>query len=273
MLEYQFTELDNDYITLWSRNFYSDYHCNFEQELETLAEMGQINAIQKWYQLHFVGDNQVIDKIAQSLDNAEDFNEVYAKGLYLFKTPEIQKQYYSLRSGIGYCLYAAKGNKDRGVASEYSADALKLSAEIMGLAPVKLYDRAYNIALDWGKAGKNGVMFERANEILDTIATYHPLPKQQMKLQSQTLGFNKKIRRVLWDEYAALVKQNPEHTFADSPVLSFYLAKSYQCFRDNPVSEKKYRQIASIFEELAQRPYSEEFAQRLSEKRAEAGDN
>ena len=78
MLEYNFNELDNDFITLWSH--YCLYHdtAAIINPLRQLAHKGQINAIQCWYLLKKDDEqDEVIDKIVDSF-YGDSFNEALA---------------------------------------------------------------------------------------------------------------------------------------------------------------------------------------------------
>ena len=78
MLEYDFNQLDDDFITLWS-NFvlYHDTSAIIEP-LQRLAEKGQVNAIQCWYLLKKPEQqNQIIDSIVDGY-YGDAFNEALA---------------------------------------------------------------------------------------------------------------------------------------------------------------------------------------------------
>ena len=49
MLEYEFDNLDDQFVTIWSKYFLYQDESLIIKDLETLAEMGQINAVQSWY--------------------------------------------------------------------------------------------------------------------------------------------------------------------------------------------------------------------------------
>ena len=70
MLEYDFNELDNDFVTLWSKKIVSGEDTLIFKDLTKLAELGQINAIQSWYLLAKDNDdNAVIDNNVENLGN------------------------------------------------------------------------------------------------------------------------------------------------------------------------------------------------------------
>ncbi len=71
MLEYGFNELDNDFVTLWSKKIVSGEDTIIFRDLTKLAELGQINALQSWYLLAKDNDdNAVIDNIVDNLGNS-----------------------------------------------------------------------------------------------------------------------------------------------------------------------------------------------------------
>ena len=92
MLENDFGELDNDFITLWSRFLLS---ANFEifKQIEKLAELGQINAVQSYYHKNSRGVNNTIDKIVESY-NGTDFNELLAMSNANVRNEYIEKQLF-----------------------------------------------------------------------------------------------------------------------------------------------------------------------------------
>ena len=77
MIEYDFNELDNDFITLWSKFLLTNDKKAIIDGIEALAEMGQINAVQSWYLINQGTQNKNIDKILSSY-NGSNFNEYLA---------------------------------------------------------------------------------------------------------------------------------------------------------------------------------------------------
>ena len=88
MLEKNLNELDNDFITLWSK-YLTTGNLNLDT-LTRLAELGQVNAIQEYYlnEEDAMFPNHTIAKNCEKLGN--DFNGRYAKacGNYLINTRE-----------------------------------------------------------------------------------------------------------------------------------------------------------------------------------------
>lgn len=78
MLEYDFNQLDDDFITLWSKFMLSYEKDDIIVPLEQLAEKGQINAIQQWYiWKNPEHRNKNIDDIVKGFTKGT-FNEAYA---------------------------------------------------------------------------------------------------------------------------------------------------------------------------------------------------
>lgn len=73
MLEYKFTELDNDYITLWSNFILNQDYSLIKGKMIALAELGQINAIQTWVMMR--EKEEINDKIQKYVD------EIYSKDI------------------------------------------------------------------------------------------------------------------------------------------------------------------------------------------------
>lgn len=66
MLETNFNELDNDYVTLQSNMLLHGYTHEYKKNIEKLAELGQKNAIQQW--LLFKGINEHNEIIKKHID-------------------------------------------------------------------------------------------------------------------------------------------------------------------------------------------------------------
>lgn len=78
MIEYNFNDLDNDFITLWSNYLLYDDTSSIMAPLKELAELGQINAIQCWYLLK--KEDETSEKIENRVAEfyGDSFNEALA---------------------------------------------------------------------------------------------------------------------------------------------------------------------------------------------------
>lgn len=84
MIEYDFDELDNDFITIWSNYILYQDKGRIIGPLTMLAEKGQINAIQSWYLLKEASEqNETIEKIVDNY-KMDNFNQMHAVANRLF---------------------------------------------------------------------------------------------------------------------------------------------------------------------------------------------
>ena len=96
MLEHDFTELDNDFITLWSKYIVMGEQCAIYDELTKLAELGQINAVQSWYLFANPDvNNPVIDAHLQKYGKGP--NELLAKAHYYYHKERITEDEETIR--------------------------------------------------------------------------------------------------------------------------------------------------------------------------------
>ncbi len=84
MLEKDFTSIDDDFITLWSRFCIKEeknphsYNQEILRDLSTLSNLGQINAMQSIQLFYFTKTNKTkenINKILIKLDGDMDYND------------------------------------------------------------------------------------------------------------------------------------------------------------------------------------------------------
>ncbi|MDE6583518.1 MAG: hypothetical protein K2K31_02590, partial [Clostridia bacterium] len=101
MIEKDFTELDNDFITVWSKFILSSKKQlrSIKHDIERLAELGQVNAVQSYYLFLKQDDksNEIIDKIVEGYPDT-DFNYLQAKTNKLMKEENYEeycKQFYN----------------------------------------------------------------------------------------------------------------------------------------------------------------------------------
>ena len=127
MLEYGFNELDNDFVTLWSKKIVSGEDTLIFKDLTKLAELGQINAMQSWYLLAKDNDdNAVIDNNVSNLGNSGanellaiahkdyfkndrlsqmcEYDEIHSLGYYI-RTDDEDREMNYLKQKIQYSPY------------------------------------------------------------------------------------------------------------------------------------------------------------------------
>ena len=73
MLYRDFNELDNDYITIWSRLYCGVSMDEIKKYIRPLAELGQVNAVQNFYLLRGKGEFiPKVEKLFAAVDTAKD---------------------------------------------------------------------------------------------------------------------------------------------------------------------------------------------------------
>ncbi len=95
MLENNFNELDDDFITLWSRQFISKDATQVEKEMEKLAELGQVNAITAYYTLTGRAGKPTNARIDMKTDEkaySRNFNHILANAYKLYATDPCGKE-------------------------------------------------------------------------------------------------------------------------------------------------------------------------------------
>lgn len=60
-------KINRDFITIWSKFLLTNYYGAIKDDLEQLAQDGNVDAISAWYGFNGIGQNKQIDKNAQSL--------------------------------------------------------------------------------------------------------------------------------------------------------------------------------------------------------------
>ena len=86
MIEKNVTQLDQDFITVWSKYFLNDFDdSDIQEEIKLLAEQGQLNAIHSWYLANKIGDNYTIDNQIINLmhKGSHTYDELWTISTYL----------------------------------------------------------------------------------------------------------------------------------------------------------------------------------------------
>lgn len=240
MLEYKFTELDDDFITLWS-NFIL-YHDTslIIGPLKEIAEKGQINAIQCWYLLKKVDEeSQIIDSIVDSY-YGDSFNEslaianrIHDKTRHELKELLEQIAHYH---ELGVRKYEAD-LADQGIeqTNDYFKKRNDLINEYKLTEYAKQLEKAAYLTEETCKSTKSCFVFERLFELYKG----NPLILDNDRISR---GDHNHIRKALRKR----IKEEPDH-----PSALFSLGKSLSFFAKNEKEEMEGTQILS---KLAKRP-------------------
>ena len=173
MLEYNFGELDNDFITLRSK-FYLTHNINLaKNETEKLAELGQINAINSYFGTFNREEQFLNSKIMETIDNLsdEDFNYVFAKSCkYLLREDEKFKELATKIKKLSNDNYNYEIDLSVFLESEelpllHSKEIEKLKQEIAELNFYKTAKKAIKMAMEKYKITHNALILEREAEM------------------------------------------------------------------------------------------------------------
>ena len=269
MIEYDFSELDRDYITLWSKMAIEENRDSYFEELEVLAEMGQINAIQSWYHMHDVGENPKIDAIASAMDSEDDFNQLYAKGLYLSKTPEIKAEYDELVQKFESMLTGEETYKD-GHLIGGTKEAEELLHKIVKLPHIAKISSACKLAEKCGADTNDPIFNQRATEIFTQVIKWYPLPYGKRELKYKYRQFSHAIQLRLSARYPKTQKE--KNAMKNFEQYLYYLVRSFEGFDENLQIMECATNTAEDLRELSERKYSKVFAKKLKQAGIESGE-
>ena len=246
MLEYDFNELDDDFITLWANYILWNDASRIIEPLERLAEMGQINAIQCWYLLKKHDETNIkIDAIVNAYRGGS-FNEelAIAHREYDKLKPELEElseqvAYYQEQ---GEALFKRCWNGGYGYSlpddqNEYYIARDRMLEEYKNTEYAKhLVLAAYAVENACSNT-KRATVFERWFEIYAS----NPIILDNDRIEKKTV---KKARKILKNH----VKDNPDDARA-----KFALAKNLIFFSDKA---KEQIEGAEILTDLSKRPLS-----------------
>lgn len=247
MLEYEVNELDNDFITCWCKYLLAGYNDSIVNDLEKLAEKGQINAIQNWYLFKDKGDNEKIDTI---LDNLSDlsYNDVFSK-IRCYGTDDktmnrINELYEYMDEEDPY-LHSDKRLSDRAKEARREFDNIKI---------VKIYLSAIREAVSIAKRTNNYVLLEIANEMLqefnDDLLNSEIMYSRDVLYQ--IYKNNKIVIKGIIKSLKQTKKKDIKELISNNPATVFTLVKAILLFNEN----HKYKKDAiEMLKELSSREY------------------
>ena len=247
MLEYKVHELDNDFITCWCKYLLAGYNESTINELEKIAEKGQINAIQNWYLFKDKGDNKTIDLVLDSLSDIS-YNDILAKirchGTDDKTIDRLHEIYQYIDEPNPYM--GSTGLTDR---------AKKARNEFANTKIIRLYLGAINESAAIAKRTDNYVLFEIANEMLQEFTADLLSENIQYyidacyKISCNNTAIIKGITNSLRQENK---KIKIKELVDKNPALAFTFVKAILLFNNN----HKYKKDAIVMlKQLASREY------------------
>lgn len=205
------TELDDDFITLWSNYIIYQDKDVILPFLEILAEGGQINAIQSWYLLkNPEAKNDKIDKIVDTFDLSSNFNKIWAMA---------NRAYDKNREQISY-LEETLSTLHKKDVKENDAFSHRRKNELLQVLASTSYAKYSKDALKKGLSvldtTKSPLVAERCLEMCSTFPNYiyYQFDEKMMK----------QLKTLLLEAHK---------NFPDDPAIAFALAKILHFFGNN----------------------------------------
>ena len=258
MLEYNFNVLDNDFVTIWSRYIKTNDVTLIIDDLEKLAELGQVNAVQSWYLFKKEGDNAKIDSIVQDyIQTQGNYNELWAIGNFYSSDSEQRELLYTIIEE--YEEFATKANECAFFEEDEEMEFARKASEQRNKYYNETFYHYFNDAtwsiLSLAQRLEELPLYERVAEMQYTLASYIPFSEEALKMHKTAKGNNKIFIKRAIKEYKSRVKRNPNLNINDDVMFYFSLAKGIILFKN-----KKYYKIGfDLLTQLSNRDYSSEF--------------
>jgi len=227
MLEKNFNELDNDFITLWSMLFKEErpsYGGKFAEYIEYLAEMGQVNALQSYYIYNRKGKNKNVDLVANHYIKAkDDFNIdllkshsscCMLKGLedLIADTIEETQRFFRHKYDVDVDMSSKLARKDL---------SYRLQQKDYYIYLIRSIERAKT---EWIKNG-DVLAGERLIEMLASLMSVWPLSEDKPKMKQKVITYSRQIRKQLWTDFMAH-KWSVDEIISKNPAIAYALGKN-----------------------------------------------
>lgn len=243
MLEEDFNELDNDFITLWSNKILTNNTSKIMPPLKQLAEQGQINAVQSYYLLKKDNEkSEVIDSIVDSY-YGDSFNEelAIANKLYSESKKELNEMQEQM---LHYCdldrEYREKFYEthylEEDCDSPYEEELNRLRESYINTPYGIHFRNAISLARHSAESTQRGRYVQRYLELISSDPLLY-------KVDVKSIIRGAKSLRKVCTKY---LKNNP-----DCVLTKYCLGKNYFFFSDNDKDKSKG---IKILEDLAARP-------------------
>ena len=244
MLEYDFNELDNDFITLWSKFLLTNDKKAVVDGIEALAELGQINAVQSWYLVKQNQGNRNIDNIVRSY-NGSNFNEFWAMANAInpqTTAKEIDELWDWVKK---YC-------EEYLVSEEYVFNN--------NLTSNCDYFRYLSTAINLASNIKNNLYVDE--RVAEMLVSYHhvlPIPPDKRYIKLAKRVARDALKQM---EYILNKQENVYEFLKNTPQLAFAVAKNHLFFSKK---EKEIQFATDVLTDLSNRELSAVTRKQLEE--------
>ena len=247
MLEKEVSQLDQDFITMWS--YYILYMESgidglTNKALIELAEQGQINALQTYYLFYKPGDNGVIDTHIAVLENTSglNFNEKFAISNYYESEEKIKTNKQLLYDEI----------ESRMKANDCFDESFdELLEEIKKYKSYRYYHAACDDAIYECNKTKNPLVGQRALEM--SLCSMFAIARVS-KSEAVNGSLYKEVKKEIKEVYKSLMKEYKKDP--SNELIKYALGKNIVLLQSAycDVNEKVMEFGKGLLRELANRP-------------------
>lgn len=259
MLEYNFNELDNDYITCWCKYLLTGDKKLVMKELEGLAELGQINAIQNWYLFNKVGDNINIDKLVDTL--GDTYNEMLVRARIGAKELEQIETQQNLLAYVDEEEWVSGIRTGHYALTERASDARK---KIVDLPYIQQYYCAINRAFQIGNRTNDVLVLETANEMYSELADNIGIASYEKDIYKRVRKNNDRICDQILKSFKKEKKENPSFNPLEKPRVCFAFLKAVLLYNDK---HKQKDNAIEMLKRLSSREYSTKFISHIHDNK------
>ena len=254
----ELTQLDNDFITVWSYYLLTDSLSGKGVAIKQLAKMGQPNAIQAWYQFNDIGTCPAIDKKLAELEQRDSsFEVVYASACREKADRDQQLAFRSLIKRMSKVI--SDYNETCQITKEqFDQEVQSIKTAIENIPFVAKQTEATALALSTAKKSGDLIEKERANELYFSQAPYCLTDKQRDSLRQKVEKNNKNIVAQLYLKIEENLSTDKSWNATNDPELTFTFAKAIKLFKEFNKSPRLDNIATKILGTLSQRELSEE---------------
>ena len=259
MIEYNFNELDNDFITCWCKYLLTGDIGLVMDDLEKLAELGQVNAIQEWYRFNEIGDNKNIDELAKTI--CRNYS-----GL-LVKARIGSKEEGQIAQQDNLLAYVDEEHWVSGFRTGYyelTDRARKCRRDIVEVPYIKDYYAAVNRALQIGNRTDDVVVLETANEMYSELASKIGIEDTSKEMDKAIKKLNSEICTRILKDIKKEKKENGTSKLLEDPRVCFTLSKAILLFNDK---HKQKPLAVELLKGLSKREYSDKLKSNKNNRR------
>lgn len=229
MQKRELDNLDNDFITIWSRWLLSAENYDvIKGDLRQLAMCNQINAVQYWYWFNSQGVCPEIDEIVRNF-NLATFDEMFAYSNFKWSDSKehltLTKLFEQLQHNrrASTLSYLARDFDDM---EKYHNNLTFYREQILGMPMNKYCRMAGDIALNVAVDDNDLVLMQEALEMLEIYRKRVALESVDKKLKDKLQDLNNVVIKGLIKTYKQLIKRGNKATILENPELCFALAKA-----------------------------------------------